>query len=338
MISSIPLIERLPPVRGKLVANEPLAPFTWFRVGGPADVLFLPRDEADLADFLRLTPADIPVTVLGAASNVIVRDGGVEGVVVRLTPAFGKIAADGLRVRAGAAALDARVSEAAAKAGVAGLEFFSGVPGTIGGALRMNAGCYGRETKDVLVSAVALDRSGRRVELTRDDFGFSYRHADAAEDLIFIEALFEGTPGDPAAIATAIDALKAQREKTQPIREKTGGSTFANPDPPGTTDQRRSWLLVAQAGMRGARRGGAQVSELHCNFLLNTGDASAADIEGLGEDVRAAVKANSGVDLRWEIKRIGRPSVRVSGQISGEADEWTDDWTGETDPFASRDA
>jgi UDP-N-acetylmuramate dehydrogenase len=300
------LIDQLPPVRGKLLANETLAPFTWFRVGGPADVLFLPKDEADLSGFLAALPEGVPVTVLGASSNVIVRDGGIEGVVVRLTPAFGQVKAEGLRVTAGAAALDARVSTVAAQAGIAGLEFFSGVPGTIGGALRMNAGCYERETKDVLVEAVALDRKGGRVVLRHGDFGFSYRHTDAAEDLIFIEAVFEGTKDDPAAIAARIEALKARRETTQPIREKTGGSTFANPDPPGTPNQRRAWKLVDEAGMRGARRGGAQVNELHCNFLINTGDATAADIEDLGEDVRAAVKAKSGVELRWEIKRIGR--------------------------------
>jgi UDP-N-acetylmuramate dehydrogenase len=300
------LIDQLPPVRGKLLANEALAPFTWFRVGGPADALFLPKDEADLAAFLAALPDSVPVTVLGASSNVIVRDGGIEGVVVRLTPAFGQVKADGLRVTAGAAALDARVSTVAAQAGIAGLEFFSGVPGTIGGALRMNAGCYDRETKDVLVEAVALDREGRRVVLRHGDFGFSYRHTDVADGLIFLEAVFEGTKDDAAAITARIDALKARRETTQPIREKTGGSTFANPDPPGTPNQRRAWKLVDEAGMRGARRGGAQVNELHCNFLINTGDATAADIEDLGEDVRAAVKAKSGVELRWEIKRIGR--------------------------------
>ena len=302
-------LDRLPPVRGTLLADEVLAPFTWFRVGGAADALFLPKDEADLAEFLSKLDPIIPVTVLGAASNVIVRDGGIAGVVVRLGPSFGKVATDGLRVTAGAAALDARVSVAAANAGIAGLEFFSGVPGTIGGALRMNAGCYGRETKDVLIEAHALDRQGRRVTLKNADFHFSYRHTEASEDLIFIEALFEGTQDEPVAILERIEALKARRETTQPIREKTGGSTFANPHPPGAPNQRSSWKLVDEAGMRGARRGGAQVSELHCNFLLNVGDATAADIEGLGEDVRAAVKAKSGVELRWEIKRIGRPAV-----------------------------
>jgi UDP-N-acetylmuramate dehydrogenase len=261
------------------------------------------------------------VTVLGAASNVIVRDGGIAGVVVRLGPAFGKVAAEGLRVTAGAAALDSRVSVAAANAGIAGMEFFSGVPGAIGGALRMNAGCYGRETKDVLVEARALTRKGERVQLTNADFHFTYRHTEAPEDLIFIEAVFEGTKDEPAAILERIEALKQRRETTQPIREKTGGSTFANPDPPGTPNQRSSWKLVDEAGMRGARRGGAQVSELHCNFLLNTGEATAADIEGLGEDVRAAVKAKSGVELRWEIKRIGRPAVdaTVEGYLAKDA-------------------
>jgi UDP-N-acetylmuramate dehydrogenase len=314
-------LDRLPPVRGKILADELLAPFTWFRVGGAADALFLPKDEDDLADFLSKLDPIIPVTVLGAASNVIVRDGGIAGVVVRLGPAFGKVAAEGLRVTAGAAALDSRVSVAAANAGIAGMEFFSGVPGTIGGALRMNAGCYGRETKDVLVEARALTRKGERVQLTNADFHFGYRHTEAPEDLIFIEALFEGTKDEPAAILERIEALKARREATQPIREKTGGSTFANPDPPGTPNQRSSWKLVDEAGMRGARRGGAQVSELHCNFLLNTGEATAADIEGLGEDVRAAVKAKSGVELRWEIKRIGRPAVdaTVEGYLAKDA-------------------
>ena len=307
-------LDRLPPVRGKLLADEALAPFTWFRVGGAADALFLPTDEADRAEFLGKLDPIMPVTVLGAASNVIVRDGGIPGVVVRLGPSFGKVATDGLRVTAGAAALDGRVSVAAANAGIAGLEFFSGVPGTIGGALRMNAGCYGRETKDVLVEAYALDRQGKRVKLANADFHFSYRHTDASEELIFVEALFEGTPDEPAAITERIEALKARRETTQPIREKTGGSTFANPDPPGTPNQRSSWKLIDEAGMRGHRRGGAQVSELHCNFLLNIGDATAADIEGLGEDVRAAVKAKSGVELRWEIKRIGRPPVDATAE------------------------
>jgi len=314
-------LDRLPAVRGKLLANEQLAPFTWFRVGGAADALFLPKDEDDLAEFLAKLDPLIPVTVLGAASNVIVRDGGIAGVVVRLGPSFGKVSTNGLRVTAGAAALDGRVSVAAANAGIAGMEFFSGVPGTIGGALRMNAGCYGRETKDVLVEARALKRNGERVVLKNADFHFSYRHTEADEDLIFVEAVFEGMKDDPVAILERIEALKTRRETSQPIREKTGGSTFANPDPPGTPNQRSSWKLVDEAGMRGARRGGAQVSELHCNFLLNTGEATAADIEGLGEDVRAAVLAKSGVELRWEIKRIGRPAIdaTVEGYLAKDA-------------------
>ena len=293
-------------VRGRLLENADLAPFTWFRVGGPADLLFLPQDVEDLKIFLKAAPADMPITVLGAASNVIIRGGGVEGAVVRLTPAFGRIAVEGTRVTAGAAALDLKVAQAAAKAGVAGLEFFSGVPGAIGGALRMNAGCYDAETKDVLVEARAVDRTGEIVTMTVEDFGYSYRHSEAPADLIFIEATFEGRRDEPEAVLERMAALRQRREDAQPIREKTGGSTFANPDPPGTPDQRKSWQLIDAAGMRGARKGGAQVSEKHCNFLINTGDATAADIEGLGEEVRAAVKATSGVDLRWEIKRIGR--------------------------------
>ena len=297
---------RLPAVRGKLLLDTELKPYTWFRVGGPADALFLPEDADDLADFLKQLPEDVPVTVLGAASNTIVRDGGVEGVVIKLTPAFGKVRVNQAQVIAGAAALDNRVSQEAARFGLAGLEFFSGVPGTIGGALRMNAGCYERETADVLIEATALNRRGDWVTLSNRDFGFSYRHSDAPDDLIFIDAVFQGTPDEPAAVKDRIEALKARREEAQPIREKTGGSTFANPDPPGTLDQRKSWKLIDEAGMRGAQRGGAQVSEKHCNFLINTGDATAADIEGLGEDVRAKVKEASGIELRWEIRRIGR--------------------------------
>ncbi len=300
------LISRLPEVRGKLLPNTELKPYTWFRVGGPADVLYLPADADDLAHFLKNTPEDIPVTVLGAASNVIVRDGGVEGVVIKLTPAFGKIRVTGLQVVAGAAALDNKVSQKAAQFGVGGLEFFSGVPGTIGGALRMNAGCYDMETADVLIEAVALTRKGEWVTLKNRDFGYSYRHSEAPEDLIFVEALFQGQDAKPDDARTKIEGFKARREEAQPIREKTGGSTFANPDPPGTPDQRKSWKLIDEAGMRGAMRGGAQVSEKHCNFLINTGEATAADLEGLGEDVRAMVKETSGVELRWEIKRIGR--------------------------------
>jgi len=301
------LISKMPEVRGKLIADADLKPFTWFRVGGKADVLYLPADPEDLADFLKKLPSEIPVTVLGAASNVIVRDGGVEGVVVRLTPAFGKIRVQGNELVAGAAALDSKVSQKAAMFGLSGLEFFSGVPGTIGGALRMNAGCYEQETADVLVEAVALTRKGQWVTLKNRDFGYSYRHSEVPDDLIFVEALFRGEIIEPALVKERIEALKKRREEAQPIREKTSGSTFANPDPPGTPDQRKSWKLIDEAGMRGAKLGGAQVSEKHCNFMINTGEATASDIENLGEQVRSKVKEKSGVELRWEIKRIGRP-------------------------------
>lgn len=302
------LLSRLPPVRGKLIPGQPLAPLTWFRVGGPADVLFQPADEADLSAFLAALPDDIPVTAIGVGSNLIVRDGGVAGVVIRLGgKAFSFVETDGLRVRAGAAALDAAVARRAAEAGIAGLEFYRGVPGTIGGALRMNAGCYGSETKDVLVEAVALDRKGRRVVLSNADMGFTYRHTEAPDDLIFIEATFEGATDYPAAILARMEEITAKREASQPIREKTGGSTFANPDPE-TSGGRKSWQLVDAVGGRGLQIGGARMSDLHCNFMLNTGDATAADLEALGEEIRARVKAQAGVDLRWEIKRIGRPA------------------------------
>ncbi|MDX2276444.1 MAG: UDP-N-acetylmuramate dehydrogenase [Hyphomonadaceae bacterium] len=299
----------LPPVRGQLLEQENLAPFTWFRVGGPADVLFLPADADDLASFLAALPDHVPVMTIGVGSNLIVRDGGVEGVVIRLAGrGFAQIEAlgDG-RVRAGAGALDSMVAKAAAKAGVAGLEFYVGVPGTIGGALTMNAGCYGRETKDVLVEATALTRKGERVTIPHAEFGFTYRHNALPPGLIFLDATFQGEPDDPAAITERMNAITAQRESSQPIREKTGGSTFKNPMLP-TGEKGSAWKCVDEAGMRGARRGGAQVSEKHANFLINTGAATAADIEGLGEDVRAAVKAKSGIGLDWEIKRVGRPA------------------------------
>ena len=300
------LIDRLPEVRGVLKAGETLAPFTWFRVGGPAEVLFLPKDEAVLSHFLAETPEDVPVFVMGVGSNLLVRDGGIPGVVIRLGPAFGKIAAGGdNRLRVGAGALDKMAAKQAARAGVSGLEFFVGVPGSIGGALRMNAGCYGHETKDVLVEAVAIDRLGRRIVAPLEELGYSYRHSKAPDDWIFVEALFQGQAGVPEEIEARMAEITAQRESTQPIREKTGGSTFANPDPPGTENQRRSWQLIDAAGGRGRRVGGAQMSEQHCNFMINTGDATAADIENLGEGIRADVKARSGVDLRWEIRRVG---------------------------------
>ncbi|WP_269516113.1 UDP-N-acetylmuramate dehydrogenase [Brevundimonas subvibrioides] len=298
--------DTLPAVRGKLLRDEPLAPFTWFRVGGAADVLFLPADADDLADFLKALDPAVPVTVLGVGSNVIVRDGGVEGVVIRLAGrAFAGIATDGDTITAGAGALDAMVAKASARAGLAGLEFYAGIPGTIGGALTMNAGCYGAETKDVLVSAWGLTRAGERADYALADFGYTYRHSQAPADILWIEAVYRGTPDDPEAIAARIAGITARRETTQPIREKTGGSTFKNP--PGHS----SWKLVDEAGWRGRLHavtgGGAMFSDLHSNFMINPGEATAADIEGLGETVRTDVQSKLGVNLEWEIKRIGRP-------------------------------
>jgi UDP-N-acetylmuramate dehydrogenase len=282
-----------------------LAPFTWFRVGGPAEVLFQPADEADLADFLRLCPADIPILAVGVGSNLIVRDGGVPGVVIRLSPrGFGQISTNGLQVTAGAACLDASVAKKAAEAGIAGLEFYRGVPGTIGGALRMNAGCYESETKDVLVSCVAYDRAGQRHEFSCADMGFTYRHTTAPADVIFVSATFQGTADDPAEILARMDAITEKREQSQPIRDKTGGSTFKNPDPL-QSGGRKSWQVIDAAGLRGYQIGGAQMSEKHCNFMINTGTATAKDLEALGEHVIQQVKATQGVDLHWEIKRIG---------------------------------
>ncbi|MGZ6015259.1 MAG: UDP-N-acetylmuramate dehydrogenase [Phenylobacterium sp.] len=296
--------DSLPAVRGKLLRDEPLGPFTWFRVGGPADVLFLPQDEDDLAAFLKGLDASVPVTLLGVGSNTLVRDGGVDGVVIRLGKAFAAVEPRGEhRIYAGAAVLDAVLAREAGRAGIAGLEFYRGVPGSVGGALVMNAGCYGSETRDVLVEAYALSRDGRRLTLSNADLDYSYRRSAraAAEPLVFLGGLFQGRPDDPAAIAARMDEITQRRETTQPIREKTGGSTFKNP--PGNS----SWKLVDQAGWRGKPFGGAMFSPLHANFLINTGEATAADLEGLGEAVRADVKAKTGVELEWEIKRIGRP-------------------------------
>jgi UDP-N-acetylmuramate dehydrogenase len=300
------LIDCLPPVRGKYLPAAPLADMTWLRVGGPAEVLFLPADESDLARFLAETPDEIPVHILGAGSNTLVRDGGVPGVVVRLTAPFGKVEAiSDTRLKSGAAALDKKVAQIAAKSGIAGMEFFTGVPGAIGGAIRMNAGCYGTETKDVLIEAVALDRTGRRIIVTPDELGYAYRHSDAPEDWIFVEAIFEGTPDDPEAITARMDEITARREQTQPIREKTSGSTFKNPDPPGTPDQRKAWKLIDQTGWRGKKIGGARFSEQHANFLINDGTASAADLESVGEGARADIRSSTGIDLHWEVRRIG---------------------------------
>ncbi len=293
---------RLPQLRGRLLANQNLAELTWFRVGGPAQVLFMPEDENDLAYMLRNLPREIPLSVLGAGSNTIVRDGGIEGVVVRLGRGFNEVVIeDGNRVRAGTAALDLMVSRAAQKAGIAGLAFLSGIPGTIGGALRMNGGAYGGETKDILIEARGVDRAGNLRTLTNADMGFAYRHCSAPEDVIFTSALFQGSAGDADEIAAEMDAIKEKREASQP-RNRTGGSTFKNP--PGQS----AWTLVDAAGCRGLRVGDAQVSELHSNFLINLGNATASDIETLGETVRARVKEKSGVALEWEIKRVGVPA------------------------------
>ena len=290
---------RLPTLRGRLLPNEPLSALTWFRVGGPAQALFMPEDESDLAYLLANLPRDIPVTAIGLGSNLIVRDGGVPGVVIRLGRGFNDIAAEGHRVRAGTAAPDLRVAKAAQEAGIAGLAFLRGIPGAIGGALRMNGGAYGAETKDVLIEARGVDRAGGIRTYTNAAMGFSYRHCGVPDDVIFTEALFQGTPGDPAAIAAEMDAITSKRETTQPVKSRTGGSTFKNP--PG----HKAWQLIDAAGCRGLAVGDAQVSELHCNFLINRGNATAADIENLGEDVRRRVKEHSGVALEWEIKRIG---------------------------------
>jgi UDP-N-acetylmuramate dehydrogenase len=290
----------MPDLRGRLLGNEPLAPLTWFRVGGPAQVLFTPADENDLAYFLQHLRVDIPVYCIGVGSNLIVRDGGMEGVVIRLSPrAFGATRIDGDIVHAGTAALDKRVAEAAAAANLSGLEFLFGIPGSIGGALRMNAGANGGETKDILVEATAVARDGTLHRFDNAAMGFTYRNSGVDTSFVFTSTRFRGVPADADVIRARMQAVQEHRETAQPIREKTGGSTFKNP--PGHS----AWKLVDAAGCRGLRVGGAQVSEMHCNFLINTGDATAHDIETLGETVRARVKAQSGIDLHWEIKRIG---------------------------------
>ena len=293
--------DALPPVRGTYTYNGALKDLVWFRVGGPAEILFRPADVEDLATFQAARSPDIRVGVIGVGSNLLVRDGGVPGVTIRLPAAFGKVSADGVRIRAGAAALDAAVSRAAADAGISGLEFLRGIPGTVGGALKMNAGCYGNEVKDIFVEATAIDGDGNKHLLKADDMGFAYRKSQVPEDFIFVEALFEGTKDESSAVRARMEALLAQRESAQPIGSKTGGSTFKNPL------GHNAWKLIEDAGCRGLTHGGAQVSEKHCNFLINMGNATAADIEALGEDVRARVKEKFGIELEWEIKRIGVP-------------------------------
>lgn len=305
------LLSRLPKIRGRLVADASLRELTWFRVGGQAEVLFTPADEDDLCEFLRAVDIGISVMVIGVGSNLLVRDGGVPGVVVRLGRGFGGVEImDDAQVRAGAAVPDVKVARAALDAGISGLTFFRGIPGTIGGALRMNGGAYGRETRDVLVEARAVDRAGVSSTLSVEDMAYSYRHCGAPEDLIFIEAVFQGVPGDQQRIAMEMKTITDAREATQPVRSRTGGSTFKNPE------GGKAWELIDHAGMRGFAVGAARVSEKHCNFLINEGGATAQDLETLGETVRAKVLEDSGVALDWEIKRIG---VRAGEQGGGES-------------------
>jgi UDP-N-acetylmuramate dehydrogenase len=296
------LIRRLPPVRGRLTVNAPIGPMTWFHVGGPAEALFRPADRDDLAGFLAALPSDVPVTVIGVGSNLLVRDGGIRGVVIRLGRGFVGILPDGETVETGAGALDLNVALTAADAGIADLEFLSGIPGTIGGGFRTNAGAYGREFKDALISADAIDRSGQSHTVTPAEIGLSYRHSEVDPTWVFVSARFQGTAGDSAEIGRRMAEIRAAREASQPIRARTGGSTFANP--PG----HQAWRLIDEAGCRGLTRGGAMVSEKHTNFLINTGHATAADIEGLGEEVRRRVQGRFGILLEWEIRRIGRPA------------------------------
>ncbi|MEL6362877.1 MAG: UDP-N-acetylmuramate dehydrogenase [Pseudomonadota bacterium] len=297
-------VSDLPIVRGRYVANADMSALTWMRLGGPADILFTPADEEDLASFLRQTPRDILVYPVGVGSNLLVRDGGIRGVVIRLGAAFARVQTDGLVVTAGAATLDAQVAKVAARAGIAGLEFYRGIPGTIGGAIRMNAGAYGTETKDVLVRARWVDRAGEVHEASVTELGFDYRHSDLPTDAIVTEATFEGTDGDPAAIEGRMAEIMASREASQPIRERTGGSTFANPDPE-RSGGRSAWQLIDAIGGRARVIGDAQVSEHHCNFMINRGKASAGDMEALIESLHRDVLDQFDVDLRWEIKRIG---------------------------------
>ena len=295
-----PLLKsKMPGLRGRALANQPLAELTWFRVGGPAQLLFMPEDEADLAYFLGQLPEEFGVTVIGLGSNLIVRDGGVPGVVVRLGRGFNGVAVEGTRIRAGAAVPDVKIARSAQEAGIGGLSFMRGIPGAIGGALRMNGGAYGRETKDVLVEARAVDRRGRVHVLSIADMHYSYRHCGAPDDYIFTQALFAGDLADPKIIAAEMEKITEARESTQPVKSRTGGSTFKNPT------GNKAWQLIDAAGCRGLTNGAAQVSEMHCNFLINRGGATAAEIEQLGELVRRKVQEHSGIMLEWEIARVG---------------------------------
>lgn len=313
MVSGLTCVAgRLPPVRGRLTLEVPLAPLTWLRVGGPAEALFQPEDRDDLAAFMAGLPEDVAVTPLGVCSNLIIRDGGLPGVSIRLGRAFNGIEVlEGHRIRAGAAALDAHVAKRASEAGVAGLEFLRTIPGAIGGAVKMNAGCYGSYAADVVESVTAVDRAGRIVTLAPEEIGFAYRASAIPEDMVIVEAVLKGRPGDPAASVALMENYIARRAASQPVKERSCGSTFANPagySSTGAADDPmdlKAWKLIDAAGCRGLRRGGAQMSEMHPNFLINAGGATAADLEGLGEQVRTRVKAHSGHELRWEIRRIG---------------------------------
>lgn len=303
----------LPPLRGRVAFGAPLAPHTWFRVGGAAEALVRPADPDDLAAFLRALPDEVPVHVLGAASNVIVRDGGIPGVVVRLARGFGEVRVEADGVVAGAAALDATVAEHAAAAGLAGLEFLSGIPGAVGGAVAMNAGAYGGDVAGCLDWAEFVTRTGEQIRLPASALALSYRHASLPPGAVVVRARFHARPGDPGAIAARMAEIRRSREATQPVRARTGGSTFRNP--PGL----KAWELIEAAGGRGLTLGGAQVSEKHCNFLLNTGAATAADLEGLGEEVRRRVLARDGMSLEWEIKRLGVPREGDQGMVQKDA-------------------
>jgi len=302
------LIDRLPVVRGRLTENAPIGQTTWFRVGGPAEVLFKPKDLEDLRSFLAGCPDNVPITVIGVASNLLIRDGGIPGVVIRLGRDFSSIdLEDNNKIKAGALALDVNVAKVAAESGVGGLEFLSGIPGTIGGALRMNAGSYGSELVDVLEVADVLDRDGQMHHLTPKDMNMTYRHNDIPENMIFVGCTLKGMPEEPHIIQARMDKIKMSRAESQPIKSQTGGSTFANPSVDDPSITKKSWELIDEAGCRGMQIGGAQMSEQHCNFMINTGTATAADLERLGETVRERVLETSGVNLRWEIRLIGVP-------------------------------
>ena len=300
-------VATLPALKGSIEEKGSLADFIWFRTGGPAEYLVRPKDAEDLSRFLRDLDPALPVLPVGVGSNLIVRDGGVPGVVVRLPKSMAKVTVEpGSRVRAGAAAMGISVASAARDAGIAGMEFLRGIPGTVGGAVRMNAGAYGREAADILVECTLVLRDGTVETWPAARLGYSYRHCELPDGAVVVEALFEGAPGDPAAIGAEMDRIAAEREASQPLRSRTGGSTFKNPDGD------KAWRLIDEAGCRGLTRGAAQVSEKHCNFLLNLGGASSADIEALGEEVRARVKEKAGVTLQWEIQRVGSPLSQPS--------------------------